>query len=408
MLGENPQTIRENTGILLEASEKIGLAVNPEKTKYMIMSRDQNIVRNGNIKIGDLSFEEVEKFKYLGATVTNINDTREEIKRRINMGNACYYSIEKLLSSSLLSKNFTAVEQIQLLGRHFSQICLQLTFVFGDHIKSIVYERPIDKAEELVARIVLAFDDLRNRPQIFRRIRRSVVRHRSTGGLPKLLALSTGLRELYSCDDGYLLQRNPGQNFSGEDFRLGPRRRERQGEEGEDKEKKGNTRKRGEDKEKKEKTRRRRGRQGESGEDKEKKEKRRRKREDKEKKGKTRGRQGEEGEDKEKKRTRRGRRRTGRQGEEREDKEKGKTKRREGEGGLDKKKEKQTRRRGTQGEGEHKEEGKTRRRKRRGEGEDKEKKEKRRRRAREEEEGEDKEKKGKTRRRRGKTKRIQG
>ncbi|KAJ4435247.1 hypothetical protein ANN_23825 [Periplaneta americana] len=71
----------------------------------MIMSRDQNIARNGNIKIGDLSFEEVEKFKYLGATVTNINDTREEIKRRINMGNACYYSVEKLLSSNLLSKN---------------------------------------------------------------------------------------------------------------------------------------------------------------------------------------------------------------------------------------------------------------------------------------------------------------
>ncbi|KAJ4429626.1 hypothetical protein ANN_21827 [Periplaneta americana] len=105
MLGENTQTIRGNTEILLEASKAIGLEVNPEKTKYMIMSRDQNIVRNGNIKIGDLSFEEVEKFKYLGATVTNINNTREEIKRRINMGNACYYSVEKLLSSSLLSKN---------------------------------------------------------------------------------------------------------------------------------------------------------------------------------------------------------------------------------------------------------------------------------------------------------------
>ncbi|KAJ4437069.1 hypothetical protein ANN_17204 [Periplaneta americana] len=105
MLGENPQTIRENTGILLEASKEIGLEVNPEKTKYMIMSRDEKIVRNGNIKIGNLSFEEVEKFKYLGATVTNVNDTREEIKHRINMGNACYYSVEKLLSSSLLSKN---------------------------------------------------------------------------------------------------------------------------------------------------------------------------------------------------------------------------------------------------------------------------------------------------------------
>ncbi|KAJ4441913.1 hypothetical protein ANN_11773 [Periplaneta americana] len=101
MLGENPQTIGENTGILLEASKE----VNTEKTKYMIMSRDENIVRNGNIKIGNLSFEEMEKFKYLGATVTNINDTREEIKHRINMGNACYYSVEKVLSSSLLSKN---------------------------------------------------------------------------------------------------------------------------------------------------------------------------------------------------------------------------------------------------------------------------------------------------------------
>ncbi|KAJ4429473.1 hypothetical protein ANN_21642 [Periplaneta americana] len=58
MLGENPQTIRENTGILLEASKEIGLEVNPEKTKYMIMSRDENIVRSGHIKIGNVSFEE--------------------------------------------------------------------------------------------------------------------------------------------------------------------------------------------------------------------------------------------------------------------------------------------------------------------------------------------------------------
>ncbi|KAJ4429616.1 hypothetical protein ANN_21802 [Periplaneta americana] len=105
----DPEKIHKRLGktraFLLEASKAIGLEVNPEKTKYMIMSRGDNIVRNGNIKIGNLSFEEVEKFKYLGATVTNINDTREEIKHRINMGNACYYSVEKLLSSSLLSKN---------------------------------------------------------------------------------------------------------------------------------------------------------------------------------------------------------------------------------------------------------------------------------------------------------------
>ena len=46
----------------------------------------------------------MEKFKYLGVTVTNTNDIREEIKCRINMGNVCYYSLEKILPSRLLSK----------------------------------------------------------------------------------------------------------------------------------------------------------------------------------------------------------------------------------------------------------------------------------------------------------------
>ncbi|KAJ4426679.1 hypothetical protein ANN_26477 [Periplaneta americana] len=75
---ENSQPIREITKILLEASKVIDLKINPEKTKYMIMSRDQNIVRNGDLKIGDLSFEEVEKFKCLGATDYRPNITLGE------------------------------------------------------------------------------------------------------------------------------------------------------------------------------------------------------------------------------------------------------------------------------------------------------------------------------------------
>ena len=46
----------------------------------------------------------MEKFKYLAITVTNTNDIREEIKRRINMGNARYYSLENILSSHLQSR----------------------------------------------------------------------------------------------------------------------------------------------------------------------------------------------------------------------------------------------------------------------------------------------------------------
>jgi hypothetical protein len=42
------------------------LEVNAEKTKCLVMSRDQNAGRNGNIQIGNESFETVEQFKYLG------------------------------------------------------------------------------------------------------------------------------------------------------------------------------------------------------------------------------------------------------------------------------------------------------------------------------------------------------
>ena len=70
----------------------------------MTTSRYQNVIQNQNVVIRNLSFENVEKFKYLGVTVTIANDICEDIKFTINMGNACYYSLEKIFLSRLLSK----------------------------------------------------------------------------------------------------------------------------------------------------------------------------------------------------------------------------------------------------------------------------------------------------------------
>jgi len=47
----------------------------------------------------------VEEFKYYGITLTYQNSIQEESKSRLKSGNACYHSVESLLSSSLLSKN---------------------------------------------------------------------------------------------------------------------------------------------------------------------------------------------------------------------------------------------------------------------------------------------------------------
>ena len=71
----------------------------------MIMSRDQNARRSHNIQSDNSSFERAEEFKYLGTILTNQNSIQEETKSRLKSGNACYHSVQNLLSSSLLSKN---------------------------------------------------------------------------------------------------------------------------------------------------------------------------------------------------------------------------------------------------------------------------------------------------------------
>jgi len=47
----------------------------------------------------------MEEFKCLGKTLTYQNSIHEEITSRLKSGNACYHSVQSLLSSSLLSKN---------------------------------------------------------------------------------------------------------------------------------------------------------------------------------------------------------------------------------------------------------------------------------------------------------------
>jgi hypothetical protein len=102
LLGDNIDTIKKNTETFINASKEVGLEINAEKTKYILLSRHQNAGQNSDIQIGNRSLENVSQFKYLETTVTNQNLIQEEIKKRLNSDNACYHSVQNFSS---LSKN---------------------------------------------------------------------------------------------------------------------------------------------------------------------------------------------------------------------------------------------------------------------------------------------------------------
>jgi hypothetical protein len=105
LLGDNIDSTKKNTETIIDVSMMVDLEVNSEKTKYMLRSCHPNAGQNHDIKIADISFENVAQLKYFGMRVTNQNLIQEEIKRRLSSGNDCYHSIQKLLLSCLLTKN---------------------------------------------------------------------------------------------------------------------------------------------------------------------------------------------------------------------------------------------------------------------------------------------------------------
>jgi sorting nexin-29 len=131
LLGENINIIKKNAEALVDASKEIGLEVNSEKTKYMLMSHHQTAGQSNYIRVANKSFERVAKFKYLGATLMDQNCIHEEIRSRLNSGNACYHAFQNLLSFHLQSRNVkikiykTIILPVVLYGRETWSLMLR-------------------------------------------------------------------------------------------------------------------------------------------------------------------------------------------------------------------------------------------------------------------------------------------
>jgi len=72
-----------------------------------------SLIQNAG-RIHSVRIERVEDFKYFGTTLTNQNSIQEEIKSRLKLGSARYYSVQNVLSFRLLSINLKIKIYIEL------------------------------------------------------------------------------------------------------------------------------------------------------------------------------------------------------------------------------------------------------------------------------------------------------
>jgi hypothetical protein len=75
IIGRTKQVTMDTFTKLKSEASKFGLLINENKTKYLVCTRKQR--RGNKLEIGDMSFESVQSFTYLGSTV-NQNNTIEE------------------------------------------------------------------------------------------------------------------------------------------------------------------------------------------------------------------------------------------------------------------------------------------------------------------------------------------
>lgn len=80
---------------------KIGLEINIEKTKFMKIGQR---LKEKSVKIGENSFEVVNKIKYLGTVISDVRNKQEELQDKIQTANKAFYTNKKILSNKSIDK----------------------------------------------------------------------------------------------------------------------------------------------------------------------------------------------------------------------------------------------------------------------------------------------------------------
>ncbi|XP_020806218.1 uncharacterized protein LOC110182509 [Drosophila serrata] len=104
IIGRTKRDVTAAFGAIEKESAKVGLAVNMDKTKFMVCSSRESRRLDSQLSAGSHSFEFVKEFIYLGSAISGTNDVSLEIKRRITLANRCYFGLSRHFNSRALSR----------------------------------------------------------------------------------------------------------------------------------------------------------------------------------------------------------------------------------------------------------------------------------------------------------------
>jgi hypothetical protein len=106
LIGKNEIEIRRLFVEMENIARKFGLQINQEKTKYMIVERENSLKKNkiGHLKIKNYKFERVENFKYLGVIFNEGNNNQIDLQERIKNANKTYFMLQKSFKNKNISK----------------------------------------------------------------------------------------------------------------------------------------------------------------------------------------------------------------------------------------------------------------------------------------------------------------
>ena len=102
LMANNNEDLDEVVQVVKHHSRNAGLEMNAKKTKTMVFSKTNETPRT-NLSIDNTPIEQVAKFKYLGATITEDGRTEKEIQIRAGIAKDKFSEMKNLLTSKDLS-----------------------------------------------------------------------------------------------------------------------------------------------------------------------------------------------------------------------------------------------------------------------------------------------------------------